>query len=166
MTDKQKEELLKALDEIKESYDAFYFQNKYDDDNTKNTHKEQFALLSKELELPLNRGALAWIKYEYDCYYKSEYENEEGTAFGYLRRIIKNGGIRLDNLGKEDLIAKVKENGQKGVFVPYGYATCCVSCKHFKILKDEQSEYYGCAKENRRLTTMSPMCSLKERKED
>lgn len=31
------EELLKALDEIKESYDAFYFINKYDD-LTNNTH--------------------------------------------------------------------------------------------------------------------------------
>lgn len=158
-----KEELLKALNEIKESYDAFYIENKYDDDDTKNTHKEQFALLSKELELPLDRGPLAWIKYEYDCYYKSEYENEDGTAFGYIRRIINNDGIRFDNLGKEDLIAKVKENQKKGVFVPCGYATCCVSCKHFQTLKDQEGSYYGCAKHDGRLPTMPPVCKLKER---
>lgn len=163
MTKEMQEKLLKALDEIKDSYDAFFIGNKYDDDNTKNTHKEQFALLSKELELPLNRGALAWIKYEYDCYYKGEYENESGTAFGYIRNIILNGGIRLDTLGKEELISKVETEAKNGVFVPNGYATCCVSCKHFKVLHDSQGAYYGCAKHNERLAVMPPMCNSKER---
>ena len=86
-----KKKLLKALDEIKESYDAFYIVNKYDDGNTKNTHKEQFALLSKELNLPLDRGALAWIKCEYDSYYKGDYEDETGSAFEYIRNLILKG---------------------------------------------------------------------------
>ena len=89
--DERKENLLNALDEIKDSYDAFFIVNKYDDDNTKNTHKEQFALLSKELNLPLNKGALVWIKYEYDCYYKGYYEDETGSAFEYIRNLILKG---------------------------------------------------------------------------
>lgn len=79
-----KENLLKALDEIKNSYDAFFISNKYG----KNTHQEQFDLLSKELNLPLDRGALAWIKYEYDSYYKGDYEDEAGSAFEYIRNLI------------------------------------------------------------------------------
>lgn len=84
-----KKSLLKALDEIKDGYDAFFIGNKYDDNN--NTHKEQFALLSKELNLPLDRGALAWIKYEYDSYYKRDYKDETGTAFEYIRNLILKG---------------------------------------------------------------------------
>lgn len=83
----KKENLLKALDEIKEGYDAFYFENKYGN----NTHQKQFDLLSKELNLPLDRGPLAWIKYEYDCYYKNEFEDETDTAFGYIRNLILEG---------------------------------------------------------------------------
>lgn len=92
LNDERKESLLKALDEIKDGYDAFFISNKYDDDNSKNTHKEQFALLSKELNLPLDKGTLAWIKYEYDCYYKEDYEDETGTAFEYVRKLILKGG--------------------------------------------------------------------------
>ena len=81
-----KEELLKALDEIKESYDAFYFENKYCDC----THKEQFEKLSQVNGLSLEKGALCWIRYEYDCYYKNEFEDEKGTAFEYIRNLINN----------------------------------------------------------------------------
>jgi len=88
LNDERKQNLLKALDEIKDGYDAFFIENKYDDNNTKNTHKEQFTLLSKELNLSLDRGALAWIKCEYDCYYKGDYEDETGTAFEYVRNLI------------------------------------------------------------------------------
>ncbi len=80
--------LLKALDEIKESYDAFYFINKYDD-LTNNTHKTQFELLSQVKGLSLEKGALCWILNEYDCYYKDEYKDETGTAFEYIRNLIK-----------------------------------------------------------------------------
>ena len=91
LNDERKENLLNALDEIKDGYDAFFIGNKFDDDNIKNTHKEQFALLSKELNLSLNKGALAWIKCEYDCYYKGDYEDETGTAFEYIRNLILKG---------------------------------------------------------------------------
>ena len=54
-----KEELLKALDEIKGSYDAFYFENKYGDC----THKEQLKKKKKENGLRKEKGALCWKKY-------------------------------------------------------------------------------------------------------
>lgn len=80
--------LLKALDEIKESYDAFYFINKYDD-LTNNTHKTQFELLSQVKGLSLEKGALCWILNEYDCHYKEAFEDETDTAFEYIRNLIK-----------------------------------------------------------------------------
>ena len=86
----KQEALEKALDEIKNNYDAFFFINQRDENNTRNTHKEQFALLSKELNIPHNTGALGWIRANYDCYYKDDFENEEDTAFGYIRNLIKS----------------------------------------------------------------------------
>lgn len=83
-----KEKLLEALDEIKDSYDAYFMFNRYDENNSRNTHKEEFALLSKELGLPLNEGPLGWIYHCYDCYYKDKYANEKNTAFGYIRNLI------------------------------------------------------------------------------
>ena len=79
-----KEELLKALDEIKESYDAFYIENKYGT----NTHQKQFDLLEKKLKGDKLPNALGWIKNCYDCYYKDEYKDESGTAFEYIRNLI------------------------------------------------------------------------------
>lgn len=81
----KQEELLKALDEIKENYDAFYIANKYG----KNTHKKQFQLLEKHLKGKDVSNALIWIINEYDCYYKNYYIIEKGTAFEYLRNLIK-----------------------------------------------------------------------------
>lgn len=74
-----------ALNEIKESYDAFYFENKYGNC----THQKQFELLATLPNLSLEKGALCWIKYEYDCYYKDDYIDETGTAFEYIRNIIR-----------------------------------------------------------------------------
>ena len=76
----------KALNEIKESYDAFYFENQY---GLCTTHREQFELLDTLPNLSLHYGALCWLAYEYDSYYKDEYEDETGTAFEYIRNIIK-----------------------------------------------------------------------------
>ena len=73
-----------ALNEIKESYDAYFIGNKYGE----GTHKKQFDLLST-LEGDKVKIAIAWIRDCYDCYYKSDFENEEGTAFEYLRNICK-----------------------------------------------------------------------------
>ena len=80
-----KQELLEALDDIKDIYDAFYIHNKYGE----NTHQKQFDLLEKNLKGDKVSNAIAWIKGCYDCYYKYEFEDETGTAFGYLRSLIK-----------------------------------------------------------------------------
>ena len=80
----KKEELLKALDDIKESYDAFYIENKYGS----NTHQKQFDLLEQNVKGDKMPNALGWIKNCYDCYYKNEYEDESGTAFEYIRNQI------------------------------------------------------------------------------
>lgn len=78
----------KALNEIKKGYDAFYIYNKYGD-FADNTHKEQFELLATLPNLSLEKGALCWLLHKWDCYYEDEFENEEGTAFEYIRNIIK-----------------------------------------------------------------------------
>lgn len=77
-----------ALNKIKDSYDAFYILNKYGKDG-ENTHHSEFELLANIPKLSLEKGALCWVKYEYDCYYKDEYENEKGTAFEYIRKLCK-----------------------------------------------------------------------------
>lgn len=89
-----KEELLKALDEIKETYDAYYIENKYGT----NTHQKQFDLLEQNVKGDLMSSALYWIKNCYDCYYKNDFEDETGTAFGYIRSLI--------NEVKEDALEK------------------------------------------------------------
>lgn len=84
----KKEDLLKALDEIKEGYDAYYIQNKYGDEKT---HQKQFDML-KELKGDKVPNALNWIADCYDCYYKDDYKDESGTAFEYLRNLINEQG--------------------------------------------------------------------------
>lgn len=84
---------MKELNEIKESYDAYYFANKYDEENT---HKEQFEKLSNLLkDDELAQRALSWISNCYDCYYKDEYNAEnDNNPFYYLECKIKElGGI-------------------------------------------------------------------------
>lgn len=74
-----------ALDNIKNSYDAFYIGNICG----KGTHEKEFELLATLPELILDKGALCWLKYMYDCYYKDEFEDETGTVFEYLRKICR-----------------------------------------------------------------------------
>jgi hypothetical protein len=77
-----------AINKIVESYDAFYIENKYDPKN--GTHKEEFALLEDLVPKGDKVGsALAWIKGQYDCYYKDSIDTKEGP-FEYLRGIAKN----------------------------------------------------------------------------
>ena len=59
-----------ALQSIIDNYDAFYIGNKY---RNGGTHKKEFELL-ETLASSDNKvkNALAWIKYNYDCYYKEE----------------------------------------------------------------------------------------------
>jgi hypothetical protein len=80
-------EKLKALKEIKNSYDAFYILNKYGD---KGTHKKEFDILNEVVKNDdLGKRALNWIKHEYDCYYKENYiDNVEKSAFDYVEELI------------------------------------------------------------------------------
>lgn len=74
-----------ALDKIKNSYDAFYIKNKYG----KGTHNKEFELLATLPDLSLEKGALCWIKCQYDCYFKEDYEDERGAAFELIRKICR-----------------------------------------------------------------------------
>lgn len=78
----EEKEYLKAIEKIKNEYDAYYFENKYGE----NTHKKEFELLSK-LKGDKVESALSWIKKCYDCYYKDElsYDN----PFNYLVKCVK-----------------------------------------------------------------------------
>lgn len=89
MTNVEKEKLLAALDKLKDSYDAYLMSQRYCEDISRNTHKEEFELLSKELGLSLDQGALGWIRCCYDYYYKDDYADETNTAFGYIRNLIQ-----------------------------------------------------------------------------
>lgn len=81
-----KTELLKAIDKLQNEYDAFYFANKY---GKCATHKKEFDLLSKELNLSLEKGILCWVMYEYDCYYKDEIAAYEDNPFNQMRKMVE-----------------------------------------------------------------------------
>lgn len=76
----------KDLLEIWQSYDAYYFMNKYSDLD-KNTHSKQFgALLELLKDDDMCMRALNWISQCYDCYYKNEYElKDDSNPFYYLQ---------------------------------------------------------------------------------
>ncbi len=75
----------RAIETLKNEYDAFYFENKYGE----GTHPEEFKLLS-ELEGDLVQNALGWIRDCYDCYYRNELD--EDNAFTYLEKIAAERG--------------------------------------------------------------------------
>mgnify|MGYP006956326525 FL=1 len=84
---KSKEEYLKAVDNLLDSYDAYYIANKYDEKN--NTHKKEFKMLIDLFEnSEMDLRAIQWIHNCYDCYYKSQYENDEESPFAYLKKSI------------------------------------------------------------------------------
>ena len=89
-----KEKYLKAIDDLYNEYDAYYFINKYDG-LEKNTHREQFEILADLLvkDYPKALSALRWIKNCYDCYYKEEF-NTPDSPFSYLKSAVneKLGG--------------------------------------------------------------------------
>ena len=70
---------IKALETLKNEYDAFYFENKYGE----GTHPKEFEILS-ELKGDFVPNAIGWIKNCYDCYYKEVLEINEDSAFAYL----------------------------------------------------------------------------------
>ena len=94
-----KEKYLKAIDDLYNEYDAYYFVNKYDGLEN-NTHREQFELLADLLvkDYPMAGSALSWIKNCYDCYYKEQYLNDDESPFSYLKSAVnKKLGGNNDN---------------------------------------------------------------------
>ena len=86
---KKKEDYLKAIDELLESYDAYYFINKYSDLD-KNTHGKQLKILYELFDNDyMCKKALNWIQYAYECYYKQQVEEDEENAFNYLKKAIE-----------------------------------------------------------------------------
>lgn len=84
-----KEELLKAVDELQNEYDAFMMMNRYSWKENENSHAKEFSML---LTLKGDKvdNAISWIHDCYDCYYKHEIEEDENNPFNYLRGVIKN----------------------------------------------------------------------------
>ena len=82
-----KNNLFEALDKIRNSYDAFYFENKYGTC----THEKEFQLLADNLkDDKISISAINWIRNCYDCYYKDEYLYESiNNPFGYLKNKIE-----------------------------------------------------------------------------
>jgi len=81
----------KAINEIAETYDAFYIENKYG--NGGGTHQKYFETL-KDL-IPYGdkvENALDWIMNEYDSYDQDIFDTESGP-FEYLRRIVRDNKI-------------------------------------------------------------------------
>ena len=90
-----KEELLTALNNLLDEYDAYYIVNKYgkfEDESC--THHKEFMLLNNFVkDDELGNSALNWIRYAYDCYYKEEVLGNENTAFSYLKKLIEKSDI-------------------------------------------------------------------------
>lgn len=79
-------ELIKAIDDLWNNYDAFLFNNKYGE----NTHKKQFKLLAERFKQDeMSMKAIEWIKNRYDCYYKEDF-NDDKSAFAYLKKQLED----------------------------------------------------------------------------
>lgn len=84
---KLNEELIKAIDELHNNYDAFYIYNKYSstEDLKDNTNQKEFELLLNKFKNdPMCMKAIKWIMNCYDCFYKNEF-NDGKDAFSYLK---------------------------------------------------------------------------------
>ena len=81
---------IEALKSIHDSYEAYYFENKYDH----GTHDEEFKVLSEAVKYDEKSGhAIAWIKNCWDCYDAIDSDFEDmSNPFGYLRLMIEKGG--------------------------------------------------------------------------
>ncbi len=79
-------ELIKAIDDLWNNYDAFLFYNKYEE----NTHKKQFELLEERFKQDeMSMKAIEWIKNCYDCYFKEDF-NDDKSAFAYLKKQLED----------------------------------------------------------------------------
>lgn len=84
-----KEELLMAVNNLQNEYDAFYMMNRYSWEKDENTHAKEFEmLLSLKDKGDTVENALVWIHDCYDCYYKDELGID--NAFAYLKMVIEN----------------------------------------------------------------------------
>lgn len=84
-----KQELLKAVDELQNNYDASFMQNASTWKEEKNSHANEFAILST-LNGDKAYNALCWIHDCYDYHYKSEVEADENNSFNCLRGVIED----------------------------------------------------------------------------
>lgn len=91
-----REDCIKAVDDLLNEYDAYYIMNKYDEEN--NTHKKQFEMLIKLFENDSKSlRAIQWIHNCYDCYYKNQFENDDESPFAYLKGSIdRKFGVNND----------------------------------------------------------------------
>ena len=80
---------IEALNTLMNEYDAYYIENKYGE----GTHLKEFEILS-ELEGRLVPEAIAWIKNCYDCYYKNNMNEDDSSAFAYLRTLAERKGLK------------------------------------------------------------------------
>lgn len=125
-----KHDLLKAIDDIQNEYDAYLMLNRHSWGEDENTHGKQFKLL---MDAKLNgdkvQNALAWIHDCYDCYYKHDIEANEDNPFTYLRNVIEDQKLiysfdfdgtivinKFPEIGEViqptvDFIKKIKEDG-------------------------------------------------------
>ena len=90
MSDLDKEKIIKAINKLQDSYDAFFIDNKYSslEDLSNNTHKIEFELLFENFKNDeMCVKAINWIMGCYDYYYKDEF-NDGNDAFSYLRNKI------------------------------------------------------------------------------
>lgn len=85
----ENEKLLKAIDYLLDGYDAFYMMNRYSWEKHKNTHADEFKMLSVLKGDKVN-NALSWIHDCYDCHYKNEIRANADNPFNYLRSMIQN----------------------------------------------------------------------------
>lgn len=85
------EELLNAVEELFNHYDAFLIENKYSsiEEFEDNTHKKEFTMLINKFKNDeTSMRAISWILNCYDCFYKNEFIDDK-SAFAYLKRKIK-----------------------------------------------------------------------------
>lgn len=80
----KKEELQKALEDIFNNYNAYYYKNEYSEVKT---HQKQFDLLS-QLKGDKVERAIRWIKHCYDFHYKNYSVDDKYSAFAYLQKCI------------------------------------------------------------------------------
>lgn len=95
-----KEELLKAVDELQNEYDAYMGMNRYLWEERDNSHAKQFKLLEDaNLKGDLVNDTLCWIHDCYDChecrncfycYYENEKVEDGSDPFEYLRGVIED----------------------------------------------------------------------------